>query len=87
MADYLKRFLRIIYALLVIIAIGVIGYMAIEGWSFIDALYMTVITLSTVGYGEVGELSTAGRVFSIILIVGGVGIMFYTLTAIVQHIV
>lgn len=87
MAGYLKRFLRIIYALLVIIAIGVIGYMAIEGWSFIDALYMTVITLSTVGYGEVGELSTAGRVFSIILIVGGVGIMFYTLTAIVQHIV
>jgi voltage-gated potassium channel len=83
----LRRFLQISYALLVVVAAGVIGYMAIEGWSFIDALYMTVISLSTVGYKEVAELSTAGRVFTIVLIVGGVGVMFYTLTSIVQYVV
>lgn len=83
--SFLRRFLRVIFALLLVIAVGVIGYMAIEGWSFLDALYMTVITLSTVGYSEVHDLSTAGRVFSVVLIIGGVGVMFYTLTTIVQY--
>jgi len=47
---------------LLVVAIGIIGYMVIEGWSFLDALYMTVITISTVGYKEVADLSAAGRV-------------------------
>jgi len=64
---------------------GVAGYMAIEGWSFLDALYMTVITLSTVGYKEVGDLSTGGRVFSIFLIVGGVGVIAYAFGAAIQY--
>jgi len=80
------RFLGVIYALLLVLAIGIIGYMTIEGWSFLDALYMTVITLSTVGYEEVADLSVAGRVFSIVLIISGVGVMLYTLTTIVQYI-
>lgn len=71
----LRRFLRVAYALLAVLAIGVFGYMTIEGWPFLDALYMTVITVSTVGYAEVHGLSTAGRVFTIVLIVGGVGLM------------
>lgn len=74
-----RRFLRIIYALLLVIAIGIIGYMAIERWNFLDALYMTIITISTVGYKEVAPLSDAGRVFTILLIIGGVGILFYAL--------
>jgi voltage-gated potassium channel len=81
----LRRFLQVIYVLLLVVIAGVIGYMVIEGWSFVDALYMTVITISTVGYSEVHGLSTAGRIFSIILIIGGVGVMFYTLTTIVQY--
>lgn len=81
----LRRFLRVAYALLAVLAIGVVGYMTIEGWSFLDALYMTVITVSTVGYAEVHGLSTAGRVFTIVLIVGGVGLMLYVLTSIVQY--
>jgi voltage-gated potassium channel len=48
------------------------GFMAIERWSFIDSFYMTVITLATIGYGEVRPLDTAGRIFDIVLIVVGV---------------
>jgi len=83
----LRRFLQIVYAFLLVVAIGIIGYMVIEGWSFLDALYMTVITISTVGYKEVADLSAAGRVFSILLIIGGVGIMFYILTTMVQYVI
>lgn len=50
---------------------GVIGFMLIEGWSFIDSLYMTVITISTVGFGEIEPLSNLGKLFSIVLILGG----------------
>src|SRR4030065_562637 len=70
-----------------IIVIGTIGYRIIEGWPFVDSLYMTVTTISTVGYGEVHPLSTAGRIFSIFLILSGVGAVFYILTMLVQHIV
>ncbi len=52
--------------------IGVAGYYLIEGnWSFLDALYMTIITISTIGYGEVKPLSQAGRIFTIFFIVLG----------------
>jgi len=81
-----QRLLTIIYALIIILCAGIIGYTLIEGWSLLDSLYMTVITLSTVGYQEVRELSEAGRIFSIVLIIFGVGAMFYTLTTVVQYI-
>jgi len=82
-----QRVLRIFIVLASVIALGIIGYMILEGWSLLDATYMTIITLSTVGYAEVKELSTAGRIFSIVLIVFGVGGMLYTLTTIVQYLV
>jgi len=83
--DPRRRFLRVVYLLVIIIAVGIIGYMTIEGWSFLDSLYMTIITLSTVGYAEVHQLSSAGRIFTIVLIIGGVGSVFYILSTIVQY--
>ena len=74
-------------ALLAIIIIGVTGYMTIEGWSLLDSLYMTITTITTVGYMEVHPLNSGGRIFSIFLIVGGVGGALYTLTGIGQYIV
>lgn len=82
----LQEVLRGIGILLLILAAGTMGYRIIEGWTFIDSLFMTVITISTVGYGEVHQLSTAGQIFSIILILSGVGTVFYILTTLVSHI-
>ena len=60
-----------------LVAFGTAGYMVIEGWSMVDALYMTLITYSTVGYGEVHNVSPTGRIFTLFLIVLGiVGIYF-----------
>jgi voltage-gated potassium channel len=61
--------------------------MAIEGWSVLDALYMTIITLTTVGYREVHPLSERGLVFTMIVLVGGVGTFFYVLTAAARTVV
>lgn len=63
--------------LIIIIAAGSTGYMAIEGWSFFESFYMTVITITTVGYGEVQDLSEAGRFFTVVLIIVGMGIIIY----------
>ncbi|MFC2056094.1 potassium channel family protein [Chloroflexota bacterium] len=82
-----RRVLWGVCALVGIIAIGVIGYITIEGWSFFDSLYMTVVTITTVGYAEVHPLSTGGRIFSIFLIVGGVGGVLYAVTGIIEYIV
>ena len=82
----LRRLLLAIYAFIIIVAIGVIGYMIIEGWSFLDSIYMTITTITTVGFDEVHPLSEAGRIFSIFLIIGGVGGALYILTTIVGYI-
>ncbi len=66
---------------------GVVGYLVIERWSLLDAVYMTVITVTTVGFREVQPLSTAGRLFTIVLVLFGVGTAFYLLTAAVALIV
>ena len=82
-----RRFGVSVGILVFLLFAGTVGYMVLEGWTVIDALYMTVITFTTVGYEEVQPLSTAGRVFNIFLIVGGVGAMLYFLTALMSHIV
>ena len=51
---------------LVILIVGTAGYMIIEDWRFLDALYMTVITISTVGYREINQIGDLGRVFTIL---------------------
>ena len=72
---------------LFIILFGTVGYMGIEGWNLLDALYMTIITVSTVGYSEVHQISKAGRLFTILLVFFGVGFTLYIAAAVVQFMV
>jgi voltage-gated potassium channel len=66
---------------------GTLGYMAVEGWTLWEAFYMTVISLTTVGYREVRPLSRQGEVFTAALLLLGVGTLFYTVTLFVARFV
>jgi len=76
-----------ILLMVLILVFGTVGYMMLEGWRMIDSLYMTIITLTTVGYTEINPLSEAGRVFTILLIMLGVGLFLYVAGAVVQFMV
>jgi voltage-gated potassium channel len=86
-AGALQDLVRGLGALLIVLIAGTIGYKLIEGWSLLDSLFMTITTVTTVGYREVHPLSTAGRIFTIFLILGGVGTAFYILTSLVRYII
>lgn len=79
-----KRKLKfILLAFTLLLIIGVVGYMALLKVGFVDALYMTVITISTVGFGEVGTRTGQSEIFSVFMIFLGVGIVGYTFTTVV----
>ena len=82
-----RRLLVAALLLPALLVLGVAGYMLIEGWSFLDALYMTVTAVTTVGFREVHPLSDGGRIFTIFLILFGVGVAFYILTTLVATVV
>ena len=75
------------FLFLLVAAIGTVGYHFLEGWPWIDSLWMVVITLTTIGYGETHPLSNAGRLFTLGLIVSGVGLSAYALSQITRFIV
>ena len=76
-----KKLFLALALIIIVIAFGTAGYQLIEGWNFLDALYMTIITLTTVGYREVHELSSRGMIFTIVLLMVGVGTFLYALSA------
>lgn len=82
----IRQILRFTLLIGLMLLFGTTGYMLVEGWHWFDGLYMTVITLSTIGYGETHPLSPPGRAFTIVLVLFGSGVMLYavaTLTALV----
>ncbi len=85
--QFYKRFILDVFIFFLILLGGCFGYVVIEGWNGFDALYMTVITLTTVGFAEVHALSRAGKIFTMVLILFGVGFMLYFLGTITGMIV
>ena len=83
----LKNAIRGTAILVLILITGTFGYMIIEGWHFFEAFYMTVITVTTVGYGEIKTVSDIGRLFTVAIIFLGMGVMAYTLGMVAQTMV
>ncbi len=81
------EFQKIIIILLIIISGGTIGYVVLEGYPFLDAIYMTIITLTTVGYSEIHPLTDIGRIFTMILLMISFGFYAYCLSLITLIIV
>jgi voltage-gated potassium channel len=73
----LSLVLRLTFILLFLLSLGTTGYMAIEKWSFLDSLFMSVETLATVGYGVIEPLSETGKIFTILYILFGVILFLY----------
>ena len=81
-----RQLIRATTVIVTVMLVGTLGYMLIEGWSVVDAVYMTVTTMATVGFGEIHPLSPNGRLFTIGLIILGVGGALYVLTAMMQFV-
>jgi voltage-gated potassium channel len=78
MPDLPRKIYFDILLLVVVVLIGTTGYHLIEHWTLFESLYMTVITLTTIGFGELHPLSVTGRIFTLFLILGGIGAITYT---------
>lgn len=84
---HVHRLLVPVAILVVLLATGTLGYQIVEGWGGLDALYMTVITITTVGFHEVHSLSAGGRVFTMALALGGVFTAFYAGVELIRAVV
>lgn len=80
----MKKILIAVFSLFLILVFGSTGYMLLEGTNLTDAIFMTVISITTVGFKEVVPLSQAGKIFTIFLIFGGVGFFLYVVSLITE---
>jgi voltage-gated potassium channel len=78
---------RVSLVLVLVLVLGTLGYHVLLGWEWLDSLYMTTITITTVGYGEVRQLGTEGRILTIILTLSSVGLFAYGLTTLASLVV
>lgn len=82
-----RRLISVALLMVLLTSAGTVGYMLLEGWTLVDSVYMTVITLSTVGFGEVRPLGPAGRIFTAVLILVGVGSAAYVFSSLADYII
>ena len=82
-----SKFQKALLLLFFVVTTGVIGYMYLSGYSFVNALYMTVITVSTVGFAEVEPLNDQEKLFTIFLITTSIISFGYTVSAFTEYII
>lgn len=75
----------LLYTTFIIITIGTIAYHYLEGWSVIDSLYFSVVTLTTIGYGDFTPQTDAGKIFTILYIIAGIGIILSFINTLQHH--
>jgi voltage-gated potassium channel len=76
------RLFRTLFGIVLVLVTGTLGYRLIEGWPFLDGFYMTVITITSIGYGETHPLSTEGRIFTLFIIAIGIGVVGHALVSV-----
>src|SRR5262249_35233947 len=82
-----RRIFFVVLSIVITLAVGTVGFAVIDHYPVFDAFYMTLTTMTTVGYGEVHPLSLAGRVFNSFLIIFGVGTLLIGVGAMTQTII
>jgi len=80
-----KQYRDLLFTSLIILAIGTFVYHHLEGWGYIDSLYFSVITLTTVGYGDFSPQTSAGKIFTIFYIFIGLGMILSFLQTLFDH--
>lgn len=81
------RVVRAVILFIMVVLMGTLGYHKLEGWDLLDGLYMTVITVTTIGFGETGPLSRTGQIYTMILGLVSIGIAGYAVSSIAAFIV
>lgn len=81
------RFRIPLLAFFVMVVGGVVGYRLLEGWTWLESIWMVGITITTIGFGEIHPLSDRGRVFTLLLIGGGISLGSYTATELTRYVV
>jgi voltage-gated potassium channel len=84
---YFKKLYLAIGLIILVIIVGVSGYYFLEDYTFVDSVFMTVITISTVGYREINELDTSGKIFTSLLIFFSIGTVAYAISVITRYII
>lgn len=79
------KIFKISFVIISVVIIGSFGYWKIENYGLVDAVYMTVITLTTTGFQEVKPLSSNGKIFTVFLLLAGVGVVTYSISNIVTY--
>jgi hypothetical protein len=82
-----RRVLSLLSLTFTLIAIASGVYMWLEGWGPVDAVYFSVATIATVGYGDLTPVTTVGKIFTIFYIVCGIGLFVAAVTALAEHLV
>lgn len=82
----IKRGLNIALIFLILILIGTFAYHQIEGWGYLDSVYFTVITVTTIGYGDLTPQTDIGKIFTMFFAVTGIAVAFYVISLMMRYI-
>ena len=80
-----REYRDLLYTTSVVLLIGTMAYHFIEGWSIVDSLYFSVVTLTTVGFGDFAPKTDAGKLFTVLYIVMGIGVILTFINTLQNH--